>query len=199
MTQLSLKAVMKRWKGKGRSEAKSDTKQLHFRDTFKTNNYKDLNEDHRKSILESQMFLKEKIYGTIKGRCLAGWKKQRDFIPKEDSSSLTVATEAEILFFIIEAEKKRDAAVIDTLKAFIQTLVENKNEMEFINIREVLVDLLLDIDPEFYGHFVTIDKKGKNMINFQWMNAIYGTMRDILVYHKKFVKTLKSTGFQLNI
>ena len=113
------------------------------------------------------MFLKENRDGKIKDVIVAGGNRQRDFIPKEDSSSITVATEAELLFFIIEAEKKRDAAVIDTLKAFIQTLVENKNEMEFINIREVLVDLLLDIDPEFYVHFVTIDKKGKNMINFQ--------------------------------
>ena len=30
------------------------------------------------------------------------------------------------------------------------------------------------------------------------MNAIYGTILDSLIYYKKFVKTLKSTGFQLN-
>ena len=34
MTQLFLKEVIKRWKGKGRAEAKSEIKQLHFRDAF---------------------------------------------------------------------------------------------------------------------------------------------------------------------
>ena len=44
MTQLSLKAGMQLWKGKGPAAAKSETKQLHFRDTFNPKNDKYLNE-----------------------------------------------------------------------------------------------------------------------------------------------------------
>ena len=65
-------------------------KQLHFRYTFKPKNYRYLNEDQKKSILESPMFLKEKRDGTIKGRTMAGGNKKRDFIIKEDSSPPTV-------------------------------------------------------------------------------------------------------------
>ena len=52
---------------------------------------------HRHTVLESYMFLKEKIYGATKGRAVAGGNKQRDYISKEDASSPTVATEAVLL------------------------------------------------------------------------------------------------------
>ena len=71
MTQLFLKEGIKHCKGKGQAADKSEIKQLHFRDTFKPNKYINLNKDQNKSILESHMFLKEKIYGKIKGRTMA--------------------------------------------------------------------------------------------------------------------------------
>ena len=70
--------------------------------------------------------------------------------------------------------------------------------MTVIKIRGFLVDLLLEIDPELYGPFVTTDKKGSKVIIVQFMNSIYGTMVAGLLYYKKFVNTLKITGFQLN-
>jgi hypothetical protein len=48
-------------------------------------------------VLESHMFLKEKQDGTLKGRTVAVGNKQQDYIPKEDASSPTVATEAMLL------------------------------------------------------------------------------------------------------
>jgi hypothetical protein len=43
------------------------------------------------------------------------------WLPKEDASSPTVATEAVLLSCIINAEEGRDVAVIDIPNAFIQT------------------------------------------------------------------------------
>ena len=60
--------------------------------------------------------------------------------------------------------------------------------MSVISIRVVLLELLLDVDSEFYGPFVTTDKKGEKVIIVQCMNAIYGTMVDILLYYKKIFK-----------
>ena len=53
--------------------------------------------------------------------------------------------------------------------------------MAFIKIRGFLVEFLLKIDPEFYGPFVTTDKKGERVIFTQHMNAMYGTMVDSLL------------------
>ena len=112
-TQLSLNMGLKTWKDKGRSAAQAEMKQLHMRDTFIPKHYKDLDVVQRKSILESRMFLKEKKNGDIKGRTVARGNKQRDFIPKEDSSSPTVSTEVVLLNCIIDAEEERDVTHVE--------------------------------------------------------------------------------------
>ena len=97
------------------------------------------------------MYLKEKKNGDIKGRTFDGGNKHRDCISKEDSSSPTVSTEAVLLSCIIDAEEERDVAVIDIPDAFIQTSVENEKDMVYIRVRGVLVDLLIEIEPDVYG------------------------------------------------
>ena len=77
---------MKIWKGKVLLAAKYEMKQLHFRDTFKKNHYRDLNEDKNNRILESHMFIKENRNGKIKGRTVEGGNKQRNLITKENIS-----------------------------------------------------------------------------------------------------------------
>ena len=67
--------------------------------------------------------------------------------------------------------------------------------MTIINIREVLVDLLLEIDSDIYGPFVTTDKEFEKVIIAQCINSIYGTMVASLLYYNKCVKKVKSTGF----
>ena len=98
----------------------------------------------------------------------------------------------------MDAEEKGNVNVIDTPNAFIQTRVDNENKMASIKIRGVIVNLLLKIYPELYGHFVATDKKGEKGIIVQCMNAIYITMTNSLLYYKKFLNTLKRTEFQLN-
>ena len=60
------------------------------------------------------MFLKETRDITTKGRTVAAGKKQRDFISKEYSSSLSISNEAVILSCIIDADNTWDVSVIDT-------------------------------------------------------------------------------------
>ena len=144
------------------------------------------------------MFLKQKRDGTIKGRTVAGGNKQRDFISKEDASSPTVATESVLLTCIIDAEEGRDVAIIDIPNAFIQTKVEDEKDQVLIRVRGILADMLVEIAPDVYGPYVSTDKKGNKTLILQCLNAIYGTMVASLLYYKKFVKSLKRHGFELN-
>jgi hypothetical protein len=68
MTQLSLKAGLKRWGHHAHNAVHSEMKQLHLRDTFKPVHWRDLSKLEKLSVLESHMFLKEKRDGKIKGR-----------------------------------------------------------------------------------------------------------------------------------
>ena len=108
LTQLSLKAGLKMWGDRGREAAKSEMKQLHFRDTFRPVHWKDLTVKQRQQILRSHLFLKEKRSGKVKGRAVAGGNKQRDFISKEEASSPTAATESVMLMCTIDAHEGRD-------------------------------------------------------------------------------------------
>jgi hypothetical protein len=65
---------------------------------------------------------------------VAGGNKQRDCISKEDASSPTVATEALLLAYMIEAEEEFYIAVVEIPNAFAQMRVENEKDMVSIKI-----------------------------------------------------------------
>ena len=109
-----------------------------------------------------------------------------------------VSTEALLLSCIIDAEEERDVAVIDTPNTFIQARVEDENDMEFIKICGVLVDILVEIAPDFYKLHVTTNKKGVKQLLVQFHNAMYGTMVASLLYYRKFTKSLIDVGFKIN-
>jgi hypothetical protein len=176
MTQLSLNSGLKEWGEEACMTAQSEMKQLHFRNMFKPKHWRELSQVQRQTVLESHMFLKQKHDGKIKGRTVAGGNNQRDYISKEDVSSLTVAAESMLLSCIIDAEEERDVAVVDILNAFVQTRVENKKDMAFIKIRGILVDILVEIAPDVYKSYVSKDKKGSKQLLVQCQNALYGTM-----------------------
>ena len=48
---------------------------------------------------------------------------------KEDASSPVVCTEAVLLSSTIDAEERRDVAVVDVPNAFIQTRIEDEKDM----------------------------------------------------------------------
>ena len=144
------------------------------------------------------MFLKDKRDVAINSRAVSGGNKQRDNISKEDTRSPTVAMEAALLSFIIDAEEERDFSVIDIPNAFIQTRVEYEKYMAFIKICGVLVYIMVEIAPDVYKLNVTPEKKGLKQLLLQCQNALYGTMVEILLYYRKFTKSLTDVGFKIN-
>ena len=198
MTQLSLKAGLKEWKGKAEDAARAEMKQLHMRNTFQPVRIEDLTPEEKASILESHMFLKKKRDNTIKGRTVAGGNKQRDFISKEDASSPTVATESVLLTCAIDAQEGRDVAIIDIPNAFIQTRAERPEDQVLLRLRGLLADFLIEIDPEYYKPFATKDKYGNTVLICRCLNAIYGTIIASLLYYRKFRNTVERNGFTVN-
>ena len=52
-------------------------------------------------------------------RSVAGGNKQQGYSHKEDASSPTVATQSVLLTCIIDAQERRDVAVVDVPNVFI--------------------------------------------------------------------------------
>jgi hypothetical protein len=117
---------------------------------------------------------------------------------KEDASSPTVSSEAVMLTCIVDANENREVAFVDIPNAFVQTVVEDEKDRAFICIQDPLVNIMVSIAPDVYGPYVAVGKKGKKQLLVQCLTAFYGTMVALLLYYKKFVKSLKSKGFKLN-
>jgi hypothetical protein len=198
MTQLSMKAGIKQWGKAARDACKAEMYQLHMRETFEPLAWEDLSTEQKKQTLESHLFLKMKRDGTIKGRTVAGGNKQRLYIHKEDATSPTVATESVLLTAFIDAFEHRDVAVVDIPNAFIQTRIDKEDEMAIIRIREELVDMLVEIAPDTYKPYVSVNHKGLKTLIVRCHNAIYGTMVASIQYSRKFTKSLLDEGFSLN-
>ncbi len=82
---------------------------------------------------------------------MARGNKQQDYISKEDASSPTVTTEAVLLLCVFIAKEERDVIVIIIPNAFIQTWVEDEEDMTIMKIHGVLVDILVQIAPGVYS------------------------------------------------
>ena len=66
MTQLSMKAGLKRWRTKGSQAVSNELSQLHLQDTFRPINPKSLSKSDYDKVLESHLLLKQKCDQTIK-------------------------------------------------------------------------------------------------------------------------------------
>jgi hypothetical protein len=87
---------------------------------------------------------------------------------------------------LIPRKKARDVAVIDIPNAFSQMRVEEEEDMAIIKFHGILVDIIVQIAPDFY---VTTDYKGMKQLLVKCQNALYGTMVASLLYYCKFTKS----------
>jgi Reverse transcriptase (RNA-dependent DNA polymerase) len=198
MTQLSMKAGMKRWKNKAEGAVTKELQQLHFRDTFEPIDPKTLSKQEYDQALESHLFLKQKRDDTIKGRLVAGGNKQRGTIEKEEATSPTAALESVLLTATIDALEERDVATIDIPNAFVQTRLENDADKAIMRMRGRLAELMVKVAPEIYSKYVIVNSNGQTVLYVRLLNALYGIIKAALLYYQRFVRDLQSIGFQLN-
>ncbi len=60
------------------------------------------------------------------------------------------------------------------------------------------MDWLVKVSPKAYASYVATNSKGVNSLLVECYNAIYGTMEAGLLYHCKFLSSLKNRGFTVN-
>ena len=70
---------------------------------------------------------------------VAGGNKQRGTINKEDATSPTAALESILLTATIDAKDGRDVAIINIPNAFVQTRIEDDNDIVIMRLRGKLL------------------------------------------------------------
>ena len=185
---------------KGHDASMKEMDQLHRRSCFTPASIKKMTQAERRKAQVALMFLGEKRDGTIKGRMVYNGKPTREWLSREDSASPTAALESIMLTAVIDAHEGRDVMTCDIPNAFIQALmpeVKDGDERVMMKITGVLVDMLVELNPELYGPYVVYEKNRK-VLYVQVIRAIYGMLEAALLWYKKFRKELEATGFKFN-
>ena len=101
----------------------------------------------------------------------------------------------------IDAHENRDVMSADVPNVFyIQTEmpeIKQGEERVMMTITGVLVDMLIQLDPQLYGPHVVYEKERK-VLYVQVLQAIYGMLTASLLWYLKFKKDLEGIGFKFN-
>jgi hypothetical protein len=96
---------------------------------------------------------------------------------------------------VIEAKEERDAMTCNIRNAFIHAFLPKKEPGEdrvVMKITGVLVDMLVDINPELYGPAVVLENR-KKVIYVKVLKAIYGMLEAALLWIRHSERTSKTT------
>jgi hypothetical protein len=118
----------------------------------------------RKKAQMALVFLMEKRDKSVKGRMVYNGKPTRELLSHKDAASPTTALESIMITGVIEAKEQRDVMTCDIPNTFIQALLPKKDPGEdrvVMKITGVLVDMLVDINPELYGPAVVLENQKK--------------------------------------
>jgi len=178
----------------GVQAVKKELLQLHERKVMMAQHATNLTRIQKRQALAYLMFLKRKRCGTIKARGCADGRKQRGYIAKEDAASPTVSTEALFITAVVDALEEREVAVVDVPGAFMQADMDSLVHVRFTG---KMVELLLEIDPEGYGPYITTEKDQK-VLYVKLLKALYGTIRAARLFYDKLCCKLQEWGFEIN-
>ena len=186
--QYILKKGLEKFGEEGKKAAMKELDQLHKRNCFTPILVKHMTREERNKAMEALMFVAEKRDLTKKGRMVYNGKPTRSWIGKEDSASPTAALESVMLTCVIDAHEGRDVMCNDVPNAFIQTPLPQPKTGEArvtMKITGVLVDMLVQLNPEVYGNYVVFEN-GRKVIYVVVLKAIYGMLIASLLWYKKF-------------
>ena len=194
MTQMSAKKGIEKHGQLAVNAILKEYTQLNDLDVFKGVHKTDLTPDQLKKVLRMITVIKEKRCGNLKGRACANGRPQRAYIPKEDTSSPTVALESLILSLIIDGHEGRDVATADVAGAYLHGIMD---DFVVVKLFGEEVDIMQKVDPK-YKEFMIMEN-GKKVMYLQLHKALYGTLKAaIILWYQTFSGCLSKLGFKLN-
>jgi hypothetical protein len=195
LQQYSVGAGLKKFKERGELGVTKELEQMHNMSVFTPVHKESLSAEERKKAVSSLMFLKEKRDESIKARFCADGRKQRGDWTKQDTTSPTVATESVFLTAVIEAHEGRDVGCFDIPGAFLHADCDENITMI---LKGRLAELMVQVAPNLYRKYITVDKKNTAILYVKMQKALYGLLRSALLFYRRLVGDLERNGFIIN-
>ncbi len=157
--------------------------QMHDMNVFCPIEVESLTYDEKKKALSSLMFLKEKSDSLVKARMCADRCKQKDGTwSKEDTTLPTVAAESVFIPAVIDAHEGRNVSCFDIPGAFLHADVDEDITMV---LKGRLAELMVQVAPNLYRKYITVDRKGMAILYVKMQKAIHGLLRSALLFYNK--------------
>ena len=198
--QYMLHKGIKKFGAEGYAAVLKEIDQIDKRECFKPISIKEMTPSERMKCMQSITLLTEKRDGTIKARTVADGRLQRPWTTREESASPTAALESIFILAVIDAKEGRDVMTTDVPNAFLHSVmpeVEPGEDRVIMKITGVLVDMLVELNPDLYESYV-VWEKGKKVLYVQIMKALYGMLQASLLWYKTFRSDLEGYGFVFN-
>ena len=96
---------------------------------------------------------------------------------------------------IIDAKEQQDVVVVDVPCAFLQADLDKDVWMA---LDGNLAKLMVKVSPQLYLKYVTVDKKGKKVLYVKLQKALYGLLRNAMLFYRKLATNLTRFGFKIN-
>ena len=195
LTQMSAKKGIMMYGDAAIKAIVKEFSQLDELDVFEPMRSKQLTKEQMAKALRSITVIKAKRCGRIKGRNVADGRPQRNYIPKEDSSSPTVGTESLFLSLVIDAFEGRHIVTADIAGAFLHAEMD---DFVLVKLDGPMVSYLVRANPNKYKDFVEYERN-RRVIYLRLKRALYGCVKSSLLWWKLLTKTLtEKMGFTLN-
>jgi hypothetical protein len=180
-----MNAGLKKFKEKGEAGVTKELTQMHDMNVFRPIEVESLTHDEKKKALSLLMFFKEKRDSSVKAHMCADGRKQEDGTwSKQESTSPTVATKSVFITAVIDAHEGRDVACFDIPGAFLHA--ESDEDITMV-LKGRLAELMVQVAPNLYRKYITIDRKGTAILYVKMQKALYGLLRSALLFYNKLV------------
>jgi hypothetical protein len=93
------------------------------------------------------------------------------------------------------ASECRKVGCYNVPSAFINTDVDKDMLMV---LKGELAKMMIEIAPQVYRKYVTVDKKGTKLLYVKLQKALYGLMRASLLFYRKLQKEFEAYRLQVN-
>ena len=144
------------------------------------------------------MFLKRKQSGKMKARGCVNGRSQREYITKEESSSLTLSLYALMGSCLIDTLDRRKVITIDIPGAFLQDVWPQDEHPGYIMFKGTMVDMICKIDPSYHDMVIWSKEDKRKILYGRLIKAVYGTLLGAIIFYNKLSKNLTNHGFVQN-
>ncbi len=96
---------------------------------------------------------------------------------------------------VIDACEGCDVACFDIPGTFLHA---DYNEDVTMVLRGHLAKLMVQVAPNLYRKYITVDKRNTAILYVKMQKALYGLLRSALLFYQRLVGDLEGHGFVLN-